>query len=393
MNIALAELAQTEYFNYLKIIAGRNGLWRPIESCGWLDYEFEKILKNRYIYSNFSKNQLVITTFLFAKDNSFLTRDAIRHLIEIDAGGLVVNNVFGLTIPDSILRYADTKEFPVFEVTSQPFDMAAFTISVTDYIRDLAMADFGDKEIGALLHSPTTRDGVRSSAFRMNPSFLPQITALYMRKEGVLGDDEYVDLVSAYRQSALYDHRNALYRFQNGLMYIISDDAIEEKATKGYIERLVETITGSSADYSSGLSDLHYDLSELDRAMQEAIYAAMGNRGASESLTRYSDLGSYQAILPLADQPAMIEYSAKVTEPLVEYDASCNTSLLDTLLRYVSCEGNLHELARVMSQHENTLRYRFTQIEKITGKNPIRSGDYEQLALAAKIIISRKMMW
>ena len=96
MNIALAELAQTEYFNHLKIIAGRNGLWRPIESCGWLDYEFEKILKNRYIYSNFSKNQLVITTFLFAKDNSFLTRDAIRHLIEIDAGGLVVNNVFGL---------------------------------------------------------------------------------------------------------------------------------------------------------------------------------------------------------------------------------------------------------------------------------------------------------
>lgn len=46
-----------------------------------------------------------------------------------------------------------------------------------------------------------------------------------------------------------------------------------------------------------------------------------------------------------------------------------------------------------MGQHENTLRYRFTQIEKITGKNPIRSGDYEQLALAAKIIISRKMMW
>lgn len=304
-----------------------------------------------------------------------------------------MNNVFGLSIPDSILRYADIKEFPVFEVKSQPFDMAAFTISVTDYIRDLAMADFGDKEIGALLHSPTTRDEVRSGAFRMNPSFLHQITVLYIHKDSALGDNEYIDLVSSYRQSEIYDHRNALYRFQNRLMYIIFDDNINEKASKEYIEMLVKNITGGSTDYSSRLSNHHYDLGELDRAMQEAIYAAIRNRWTSESFTCYSDLGSYHAILSLADQPAMIEYSAKITEPLIEYDASYNTALLDTLLRYVSCEGNLHKLAKEMGQHENTLRYRFTQIEKITGKNPIRSGDYEQLALAAKIIISRKMMW
>ena len=49
-------------------------------------------------------------------------------------------------------------------------------------------------------------------------------------------------------------------------------------------------------------------------------------------------------------------------------------------------------LAEKMGQHENTLRYRFSQIEKITGKSPIRSGDYEQLALAAKAIIARKLM-
>lgn len=389
MNITLNDLIRMDSFRNIKVIAGKDGMCRPVESLGWLDYEFVKTLKNGYIHSNFNKWQLIMTSFLYAKDNAFLTRDAIRHLIEIDASGLIINNVFRLDIPEAILRYADAKDFPIFLVEKQPFDLCQLTITFHDYMCDLARADFGDKEIGALLNAPATKDEIRSSALRMNPSFYPQIVSIYLHKENALCEDEYVNKVVNYQKSPYYNHHNSLYRYQNGFMYIISSEDIELERQRIDYEGLIQTLIGEEIDYSIGVGNSHYNLNEIDQAMRESIYASVLNRRKDHRYTKYGDLGSYQAILPLADQPAMIDFSQKLLEPILEYDAANNTVLLSTLLKYVELDGNLHQLAKEMNQHENTLRYRFNQIERIVGLNPIRSGDYEQLALAAKIHICR----
>lgn len=389
MIIRMEELTRLDKFTNLSLIAGERGLWRQVDSFGWLDYEFVKSQKNKRYYSNFNKGQLVMTSFLYAKDNAFLTRDAVRHLIDRDVSGLIVNNVFRIDIPEPALRYADAKEFPIFVAKDHPVDLCSLTIELHDYIKDMERAEFGDKEIGALLNTPAQAEDVRISALRMNPSFLPQITAIYFHKESFLSDEEYVNHVANYQESEMYDRHNSLYRYQNGFMYIISGDDLESTIGNEYINSAVASIIGDPSGYSIGIGDIHYDISELDRAMQEAIYASVIDHKTDAAFTAYHDLGSYQAILPLAEDPAMTSYAEKLLEPIIEYDASYNTILVNTLLDYVLLEGDLHRLASDMNQHENTLRYRFNQIEKITGLNPIKSGDYEKLALAAKIYICR----
>lgn len=385
MKLTLGEVSQTESFAGLELVAGKEGLSRTLSTCALLDYEFVKSLKDKYVHSNFHQNQLVITSLLYAKDNPYLLRDAVRHLIDIDACGLVVNNVFRLELPETVLRFADAKGFPVFVVRKQPFDVCSFVVGLHDNVKDLERADFGDKEIGFLLHAPAAPDEVRASALRMNPSFYPQVAACYLRKESELTTEEYVRLVDAYRQSPQHSNRNALYRYRNGLMYLVSREDAGLEGDDVPWDDMVRGIIGDDDGYAVGVGAWHYDLSELDRAMSEAIDAAMVNRGEDALVTRYATIGSYQAILPLADQPAMTEYARSIIEPLIEHDAAYHTELLPTLLDYVAREGNLRRLALDRGQHENTLRYRFGQIAKVTGLNPIRAAEYEQLALAVKI--------
>lgn len=389
MIIRIEELTRIDEFRNIRLIAGDKGLWRQIDGIAWLDYEFVKTQKNKQFISNFNKGQLVMTSFLYAKDNAFLTRDAIRHLIDRDVSGLIINNVFRIDIPEPALRYADVKEFPIFVTEDPSNDLCALTIKLHDYIKNMERAEFGDKEIGTLLNTPVRGEDVRMSAMRMNPSFLPQITAIYFHKEAFLSDEEYIKHVAKYQESEMYNRHNSLYRYQNGFIYIISGEDLSATFDKEYITQAMESIIGDSSEYSIGIGDVHYNISELDHAIQEAIYASIINHKKEDVFTFYRNLGSYQAILPLAENPAMATYAEKLLEPIIEHDASYNTILLNTLIDYVLLEGDLHRLAIDMNQHENTLRYRFNQIEKITGLNPIRSGDYEKLALATKIYICK----
>ena len=50
-------------FSGLKLLAGTNGLDNPIERCGFLDYEYDKTLENKYTKISFLPNQLVLTSF------------------------------------------------------------------------------------------------------------------------------------------------------------------------------------------------------------------------------------------------------------------------------------------------------------------------------------------
>lgn len=385
MKLTLEEVIHTESFADFELIAGKSGLSRTLSSCALLDYEFVKSLKGKHIHSNFHQNQLVVSSLLYAKDNPYLIREAVRHLIDVDACGLVVNNVFHLDLPDVVLRFADAKGFPIFTVKRQPFDVCSFVIGLHEYVLDLERADFGDKEIGYLLHAPVSPDEVRASALRMNPLFHPHIVACYLRKQSELTDEEYVRLVEEYRLSPLHSNCNALYRYRNGLMYLVSrEDAGFERENDFWCD-VVRRIVGDGEGYAVGIGECHHDLSELDRAMREAVDAAMVNRGCEARFTKYAAIGSYQVVLPLMDQPAMVEYARRIIEPLVEHDAAYHTELLPTLLDYVACEGDLRQLALDRGQHVNTLRYRFGQIAKVTGLNPIRAAEYEQLALAAKI--------
>ena len=83
----------------------------------------------------------------------------------------------------------------------------------------------------------------------------------------------------------------------------------------------------------------------------------------------------------------MYGYSRSYILPLEAYDAEKNAGLLNTLINFVKCGGDLVKTGEAMSQHKNTIRYRLKKIGEILDINPFSLSGYESLALAVRIYI------
>ena len=99
MHLTVSKLINIPSFAGLKLIAGADGLSRTISKPGILDYEYDPRVTKRYIDINFHPGQFVLTTFLYAVNNEYLIFDAVKNLVSRGASGLVIKNIFSISIP------------------------------------------------------------------------------------------------------------------------------------------------------------------------------------------------------------------------------------------------------------------------------------------------------
>ncbi len=67
-----------EYEGSVRLIAGSDGVSRAVSGVGILDYELMPGLKNKYQRVNFSPDEIVLSTFLYAKDDPYLITEAVN---------------------------------------------------------------------------------------------------------------------------------------------------------------------------------------------------------------------------------------------------------------------------------------------------------------------------
>ena len=103
-----------EYEGSVRLIAGSDGVSRAV---GILDYELMPGLKNKYQRVNFSPDEIVLSTFLYAKDDPYLITEAVKYLVAKGTSGLIIKNVLHIPIPDQAIRYANARHYPVFLTT------------------------------------------------------------------------------------------------------------------------------------------------------------------------------------------------------------------------------------------------------------------------------------
>ena len=93
MKVTVEDISNFPEFADLKLIAGRGGLNKPVERCGILDYEFVEGVREKWYNTNFrDENMIVMTSFLYAKDNEYLIMDAVKNLASRKCSGLIIKN-------------------------------------------------------------------------------------------------------------------------------------------------------------------------------------------------------------------------------------------------------------------------------------------------------------
>lgn len=424
----------------LKIVAGSGGMSRPVLDAGVLDYELEPGLKDKYFHSNFHENQLVTTTFLYAKDNPFLISDAVKHLIAKGASGLVIKNVFHLQIHDAVLRYADSKNFPIFIIDSPDVYIERIIYEVTRRSELLADIDFSNRELNFILSQELSDKEVKQHAKAINPSFGDQYFHLFIQFDDFFSSASFYQCCERLKCSDLDETGSSLISYRHGVLLTCSGDSIAERFCDSFIKHALEVLCDDGSYLSAGVGGCHLKLEEFKHSVQESLYAASAparqsvtgqphssqtadsqtdggqthgsqanssqahsspaynsqtNSGQTNSgqthvpqtysYQTYSGLGAYKLIFPFYTAGEMQRFSHDLLEPILDYDIENNARLFDTLHTYIDLDCSLVETAAALSQHRNTVRYRLEKLSEIIGLDYKKFSHLEQLSLAIKI--------
>lgn len=361
----------------LECIGGSGGMAREVEGAGYLDYEADPDLKDKYQHSNFYSGQLVITTFSVAKNNPYLILDAVKHLIEKNCSALIIKNVFHLPVHESVIRYANARNFPIFVISSGDVYVEDIIYEISRRLDGRRIIREKSDALNRILRANLNPAEVRENAWIINPSAEEQYYTLYALM------DEY-DIFSSpgeyeerFFNSRFNVPENVLLPCRSGYILIFS------RKMEKYVQPMIQEIFGETHG-CIGISNLHLTLEELGQCLRESFYAASLAK-EKESVVRYRDLGILRCILPFARQAEMEEYAENILRPVIDYGIENNAPLYETLVQYIRQDCNMTKTAEIMHQHKNTIRYRLERIAELTGMDHKQFSAMEELALAVHL--------
>jgi len=136
-----------------------------------------------------------------------------------------------------------------------------------------------------------------------------------------------------------------------------------------------------------GCSSIHSSISNLKKALHEAEHALQAARlGFLDHirLVFYRKMGLYRMILEINNLDVLRGLFNNTVAPLLDYDLRSKGALMQTLEVYLQT-FSIKKAAGTLFVHRHTLKYRLSQIEKLTGLNPLLPADTLQLNLGLHI--------
>lgn len=375
------------YGSNVTLVAGRGGLSRIVKDVGILDYELDNSLRSKYFHTSLFRDQLVLTTFLCAKDDISMIGEGIKHLLKQDASALAIRNVFHLPIPESVLRYADSKNFPIILINSMDIYFEKIIYDVNRYVERMADINFMQNEVNILLSRRLSTDEVRDHAKLIDPSFEERHISIYFMSRDYFSESDFLECFERYDKSCFSTPASTMCLYKHGAFLFYSCDDTSVMFDDNFVSQAVKKIFPEASNYTIGVSRPHFSLGEFSVCIRESLCAALLNKNLQKSFLRYGELGSYEIIFPFAKSGEMQDFKKKILEPINEHDAENNTTLYETLTQYILSGCNIRDAAKMASQHENTVRYRLEKITLLTGLDFKSPPQLEELSLAVKIDI------
>jgi PucR C-terminal helix-turn-helix domain len=92
----------------------------------------------------------------------------------------------------------------------------------------------------------------------------------------------------------------------------------------------------------------------------------------------------HEQLLASVPAPVLCSFRDRLLGPLREYDDRHNAELLATLRSFLACDGSWSACASLMYVHVNTVRYRISRVEALTGRDLSALADRVDFFLALR---------
>lgn len=389
MDITLKDLMQSGKLKDLKLLAGKNGLNNKITGCTILDFQFDRtlnILKPEYY---FNSHQLVLTSFLYAKDNEFLILDALKKLTERGACGLAINNIYKLPINDMIIKIADSKNFPLFLFNSPNIRTENIILSIDQSINQFKNIFHFEKIIDEIIHN----NDIDKNVYKLYSNINELYICAYFKPNNAENIKAFNSNLHNELAKIPFNEINYVqYKYKNGSLLIFSFDTINSNESLNKIKNIFELYSKEYKNCSLGISSIHNNINTMNKAIQECIFASAYAKHENINYAEYFDLGMYKLILPYCNSTEFTEYENNIIGKIKSHDSVNSTKLIDALTAFIKFRGNIHNMSEATKQHENTIRNKLEKIKNITGLDFKKSCDYEQLSMAVKIYNAKEII-
>jgi Purine catabolism regulatory protein-like family/PucR C-terminal helix-turn-helix domain/GGDEF-like domain len=159
-------------------------------------------------------------------------------------------------------------------------------------------------------------------------------------------------------------------------------------------DTLLETVRDP---LSAGLDDD----GRLTLGVSATVHSAEGLRGALEEARHarrvaaarpgrvcaagHQELASHVLLLPFVPDDVRRAFTARLLDPLRDYDRRHRAELIPTLEAFLDCDGSWTRCASRLHLHVNTLRYRVGRIEQLTSRDLSRLEDKVDFFLALRM--------
>jgi DNA-binding PucR family transcriptional regulator len=94
----------------------------------------------------------------------------------------------------------------------------------------------------------------------------------------------------------------------------------------------------------------------------------------------------HEALLASVPTPVLRSFRERLLGPLWEYDDRHSAELMSTLRAFLACDGSWSVCASRMYVHVNTVRYRISRVEALTGRDLSALADRVDFFLALRAV-------
>ncbi|MDN0200625.1 PucR family transcriptional regulator [Streptomyces sp. S.PNR 29] len=136
-----------------------------------------------------------------------------------------------------------------------------------------------------------------------------------------------------------------------------------------------------------GVSATVHSAEGLRGALEEARHArrVAAARPGRVTAAGHQELASHVLLLPFVPDDVRRAFTARLLDPLRDYDRRHRAELIPTLEAFLDSDGSWTRCATRLHLHVNTLRYRVGRIEQLTGRDLSRLEDKLDFFLALRM--------
>lgn len=287
-------------------------------------------------------------------------------------------------ISEKMIAIANENHFPLlhipYEMTYIDIIMDAMNVIMTESNRREMLG----KYISDIIFHPSANDNLLLEEGKLlkvdieNDSFQALVLEIDMEDRQEANSFRMVkfavDSLSNFTESLSEQIFCGSFKLEKGMMMLLysRQRSVLEQYLPFVITEMRVVLDGLSipSDWKAGIGTIQTKAAGIRHSYEEAVQAIELGRimEASKKIYEFHDLELYSSLREILQNKSESLFSSILGKLK-------NQELVDTLIIYFECNGNLDETARRMYTHKNTIKYRLNKIKEFTGLDVKRQED------------------